>query len=433
MQEINFNTLLNQYRSGNLIPIIGGELLKITTMDNRKLSLEDYITENITESEYKFGTSPKNLSELALKHPALNNNEIMGIYNSIQPEQFDIELLKLLAKPNGFKFYISTTYDRKLEELFKDSCESIIWNHEKKEPLYVNLENNLKKIVYLFGRIKNIDEDYEDFSFTDEDKLESLYNLSLSNFANKSTNKEKYSLLEYLRGKTLLFIGNDFEDWFMRFTIRTLYNRPYRYNPSKAYIINDTRKRISYQDYFFKKYEIKIVHDFPIEKFVRKLYEVIQTNEKFVDRFMNKKVFISYDRTDIEMATRIHGELRRIGINSWIDTRSIAIGEFGDEIKNEILSGKTCIFICLLSKNLIDKEYSESYVKRIEWKLAENRVKANEILNNRGDVTDKFAILPIAIDDFNQYSHELPEFIKKNNIYNLDDSRLFNIIETYLN
>jgi len=434
MQDNIFNTLLNQYRSGNLIPIIGDRLLKINTLDNRKLSLEEYIIENITMSKYDSKRSPKNLDALTLDHPnlSLDDNDIVGIYNNILPHQFDTTLLKLLALPKGFGFYILTSHDRKLEELLSARCEAIVWNHEKKDPLYLDIDSNLKKIVYLFGCIKRTYEPYESFSFTDEDRMEALFSLSQTGNIPGRVNKMQYSFLEFLRGKTLLFIGNSFDDWLMRFMIRTLHNKPYHNNPNKTYIINNNVRNDDYYDYYFKKYKIKIIHQYPIEKFVSEFFKVIQDSEAFVDRFNNKKVFISYDRRNTNDAMSIYSQLRRKGINAWLDTRNLQLGEFDPVIREEIQSPKTCIFLCVLSRTLFETPTTESYVKDVEWRSAENRYRFNDISRRNGQKVEEFTILPVAVDDAEEYCSDLPEFIRVNNIYNLNGESLYEDIEKYM-
>ncbi|MBD0349835.1 MAG: hypothetical protein ICV65_01645, partial [Flavisolibacter sp.] len=147
---IDYNLLSNYFTAKELIPIIGGEILKIKKGKNdqnedRLLTFEQYLIEQRTGLNYDDQQCPKNISELALKFPSLNNSYITSIYKQIPPSDFVISNLEKLVGLTNFDFFISTSYDRKLEELLELKSEfkpePIIWNHEKKDPLIINIEN----------------------------------------------------------------------------------------------------------------------------------------------------------------------------------------------------------------------------------------------------------------------------------------------------
>ncbi|MEJ7740117.1 MAG: toll/interleukin-1 receptor domain-containing protein [Chitinophagaceae bacterium] len=433
---VNYTNLSNYYNAKQLIPIIGNEILKIKkgideNGQDRLLTFEEYFIEEYTDLTFGSDQCPKTISELALRKPDLNSSDIIAIYRAIPADRFDLNLLKKLAGLNKFEFFISTTYDGKLEEVIekegKVNTETIFWNHEKKEPLYINFENNARKMIYLFGGIADA---YitEEISFSDEDKLECLFNLSLYNSINPSRNTDKFSFLEYLRNKILLFVGNNFQDLFMRFLIRTLYNSPYKNNKSKAYIINDQKAKLGFEKYFFDKYGIQIIHDSPIGEVINTLYDTIQGDQEFKERY-KYKVFISYDREDAACAEKINTGLRNRGINSWLDTRDLGIATHRDEIRKVIESTDTRIFISILSRKLADKSNDESYVKSFEWKIADNRYRANEFMRGRGDKVEDFIVVPIAVDDFQHYIQKLPQLIEKDNIQRCNDPGLLDDIE----
>jgi hypothetical protein len=431
---INYTNLSNLYNAKQLIPIIGNELLKIKKGSDRLLTFEEYFIEAYTGLNYSDDQCPQTISELALLKPELNSSDIIAIYESIPRERFDFTLLDKLVLLDKFDFFISTTYDQTLRELINEKrdvkAETIFWNHEKREPLYINFTNNASKIIHLFGGINNEFEN-EDISFADEDKLECLFNLSLFNANNPNRSLDKFSFLQYLRGKVLLFIGNNFQDLFMRLLIRTLYNSPYRNNKSKAYIVNDNKARLGFEKYFFEKYGIQIIHDSPIDDVINNLFNTIQGEQAFRQRYSHT-LFISYDRTDVGCAETISKGLRNRGINAWLDTRDLGIATHREEIKRIIESIGTRIFVALLSKTLLAKQMAESYVKSLEWKIAENRRRANEFLKGRGDKIEEFVIIPIAVDDYNEYLDELPDFIEKENILCCTDPALLQKIEDKL-
>jgi hypothetical protein len=353
-----------------------------------------------------------------------------AIYEGLRESDIDSSMITQLSLLKKFKLFITTSCDRKLEDLLGDKAEALVRNHTVNTPLQLNFSNNKQKIVYLFGRIRKEFEPDTSISFSDVDQIECVYNLSLTNTKNSSI--DNYSFLEYLKGKTLLFIGNNFQDWFIRFAIRILSNAPYNNIIRKVYIINDSNRKLNFEEFFFRRFEIQLVHDSPIQDFITNLCNVIHQDEQVKLRFGNKQVFISYDRDDAQQATALYNQLRNRGVNAWLDTSDLGPGEHKEEIRKYIQSTHTAIFICLLSKTLMDKADADSYVKYHEWKIAESRTNANKFMKERGDVIEEFTILPVAIDDFTEYVNKLPDFIKNNTIYKADDLNLLPFVENLL-
>lgn len=428
MTEADYNNLLYQYRSGNLIPVLGSDLFKIKTPQGTLLSLEEHFMLTLEKDGVGAEDEADNFNEFSFKHIDLENL-VDFIYSEIDDKDRDTHLITQLAGLDGFKLFLTTGYDRTLEELLGDTVETHIWNHAVNTPVQLNLTNGKKKIVYLFGRIRKMDEPNNSISFNDVDRMESLYNLVLTN--TKSNSRENYSLLEYLRGKTLLFIGNNFQDWFIRFAIRILCNAPYNNIKRRVYIIDDVNRKLNFEKFFFTRFEIKLIYDHPISEFINKLTNTIRDAEKERVAFDQNQVFISYDRDDTAGADTLYQMLRNNRINTWLDRPDLQAGDHKEEIDRQIVT--TSVFITLLSKGLVEKPEAESYVKYHEWKTAEERFKANKYLERTRTAYKPFTILPIAIDDFNGYIDRLPEFIKANNIYSLTRPDLLQQIEQVLN
>ena len=63
-----------------------------------------------------------------------------------------------------------------------------------------------------------------------------------------------------------------------------------------------------------------------------------------------KKVFISYAREDEDIAKKLYSDLKKEGINAWLDIEKLPPGgRWGREIKQAIENSD--YFITLLSKN----------------------------------------------------------------------------------
>lgn len=423
---VDFNSLYDLYNSNNLVMIIGSEILHIENQNG--LTFEQKAIQKITDKSYQ--ECPKTFSDLAIKFPNINlsSNKLIGIYNSFHdPNIFDTNLIQLIADLPKVNLFIQTSFDTKLKEQLGNNVETIVWNHKVKEPFHLNLTNGKKKVFYLFGDTS------EGISIFEEEQIDCLLNLSIYNEINKSRTSDRYSFLEYLKDKTLVFIGNNFTDWFMRLMIRTLYNSPITSQPDKAYIVNDNSIGLTFERYFFDKFKIELIHESPIEDFLNKLHNTIRAKQTFDNWYEPKKVFISYDRTDSQYANELKECLNRKHIDAFLDTYDMGIAEHERKIISLIRAEETCIFVCVISKIIALKEEegsNKSYAKRIEWKTAKGRFDANNYLSNGGENSlPPFFIIPTSIDDFQEYKHLLPEFITKNNILPFKLKQLCDLIE----
>jgi hypothetical protein len=409
---ISFDTLYDIYNSGNLVIIVGSETLKVRDC----LTLEQAIIERITKNKFVPGSSPRSYSELAVEYPNVTTNVLTGKYNEFK-STLDKRLLNTIAGFSKVNLFIQTTFDTELEEMFGDRAEPLIWNHEKKDPLYLNQQNEKKKIIYLYGNIN------EEISIFEEEQIEALFSIVISNERNKSTGKDRYSFLEFLTKKTLVFIGNNFSDAIMRLMIRTLYNAPVTAKNFKAYIVNDQQAGIEYKKYFYKKFNIELIHEYPIANFLNDFRQKIREKEGFNNKYEPLTVFISYDHdSSTDIARELVRRLNDKNIAAFFD-ESMGITEHEQKIADSITNKNTLIFVCFISQTLAKKTAEQSYTKRVEWRNAEDRYNVNEYLQRTKQKADPFTVIPVACDDFKQYVDELPAYIRKQSIQKctLDD------------
>ena len=106
-------------------------------------------------------------------------------------------------------------------------------------------------------------------------------------------------------------------------------------------------------------------------------------------------VFISYAREDIGIALRLYDDLRRLGINVWIDAKNLTPGQNWRKTITRVIK-KSSYFIALLSSNSVSKR---GYVQK-ELKIA------CEVLEEFPTGGDVF-IIPIRLNDCNVLDEEL--------------------------
>lgn len=417
---VDYQLLYDIYSGNDMIVIIGSELLR---MDEEDASFEQKVIAEITKSPYNRTTGPRTFSELAIRYPRLNSGQLKGIYSRIDSaEGFNTNLLEHLKRMKKVDMFISTSFERKIEDVIGDSMEVKVF---QKKPIYLNLREKKQQLLYLFGRIG---ENSGDLALFEEDQIDMLMSLVSCNEINKNITRDNYSLLEYLSNKTLVFLGNNFPDWFMRLLLRTLFNQRLNDRLNKAYIINDKNACINYEKYFFDKFGIELIHDYPIETFLHEFCDFIETREPFDDWYNPLKVFISYRREDMESARQIQAALKSRHIEVFLDVEEMGIARHEEKITNYIQSPDTCICICLLSKSLAETAEKDTYVKRVEWKRIQEKYFFVLEAQKRKIINEAFHVVPIAVDDYSSYSSSLPGFIRENNILALNEET-FELIE----
>lgn len=402
---MNLNSLVTQYTSGNVVPILGCELFKVRTRSKQLINIHEYIIEEAFQPSDEWPLPPKMLSELPLAVPELTQNNIIGILNEILDKDKDLSLLTKIAMLKHFKVFIIASFFKEFEqefikenpgekiEIFKNSLDG---NHNLSN---IDFSNGKRKLIYLFDNI-----DSERFALNDGELLESIYGLSST-----SVDISKKPLPASLFGKTLLFIGCDFSDWFMRYCIRVLYNMPFD-RPQRTYIINDNPPKITYQEFFFKTRHINLLQTSPVNDFIDTFWNMAMNRQRFKNKFKDSRLFICYSEHDKNIAQDLCSFLRKNGVDAWFDEEDKNISSHIETIRESIWNPKTKILVSIISKELVNSlSNAKNYVRDIEWDTAIVRLKAAKYRN----VDDSFFIVPYYVDNYRQYdkAHLIPEEI----------------------
>jgi hypothetical protein len=397
--------LISQYHSGNLIPIIGCQMLPVRPAKKGWMNIHDYIIDRQFACSARHPIPPDNFYELQLLYPQFNQNDIIYFLDSLKEEEKDVTLLDMISRMDKFRVFL-------MASMFKDFEHSLrAYNkNEKFEVLkndtvassqlsFIDFQNGYRKIIYLFDN-----RDTGMFAINDEDRLEYLFTLA-------KISEIQGSLLKWLPEKTLLFLGCDFSDWFMRYCIRVLYNRPYEKKP-RVYIVNDNSNPLNYRELFFKTHNINLIHKFPVKKFTQEFFKACNSQAEFTDRFFGKKAFISYSSRDRAAAESVDQCLYSYGMGTYFDDRDKEVGTHKELIQEEIMDATTVgVMICVISKELIEevRELTRpSYVRDVEWWAARVRIEGARM----GNRSDRFGIVPYFKDDPTSYIRELPELIR---------------------
>lgn len=417
-EEINWKIIADEMKDNDLIPVVGPELLKMEI--NGQIQNYRFWLANELARELDLPTG--DLSELL--HPI---QEVMlefyrkGDIRSIRPYQAVKALmgekavqipqaLVKLASIQKFRFFLTTMFEPFLEMAMNEAWASgkesirVLENNLASQPddlkkftqrtalqqFDVHYINKLYKgtappsIYYLYGRPSRT----RTYALSEDDVLEA--NLMLYNSIYRPD-----ELINFLSQKRLVVLGCNFPNWLARFFISLTSPDPKRPVNQPVFVIGDTvcKSDKNLADYL-RRIDAQIVCETTLEAFIDKLYELwqgIKENETVFysdeNPFEEQSVFISYASENKEIAVKLFGEIKSIGLPVWLDKKELKPGDqWAGKIESNL---RNCsIFLPLISEASINAD-TERYFHK-EWTLA---IKLQE---SAGSID--FPILPILIE-----------------------------------
>lgn len=418
-QAFDWEDLLDLIEDGELVPVLGKELLLIDTPDGQRY-LEHVVVDKLVETfRLDRQSFPENCSldgfatrYLASFPPQKRETSKRRIQKRVAEilaaETFDVpESLVKLANMGRFDLFITTTpyalMERALKQVGAHGCSVQSFSlHGDIQDIPDDLQRQSQPSVFnLFGALPSQANPYLDFAVTDEDMIEYLHRF----------NEQKLQFRELgaeLKEKSLLLLGCGLPDGLLRFLIRSLSND--RLFPSKNYkVVDQWVAEDPNLLLFLKGFTNEIFLTENAVGFVAELERQWQDRgpsgfippPDYVDQAGahpgglaarsgdapdSGGVFISYRRDDSPAVDRLVKALEDAGLPIWRDTQSIRGGDdWLREVKEHI---KDCLlFLPIVSRHA---QTDESEAMR-EWNLALER--AERISK------DATFIIPILIDD----------------------------------
>lgn len=380
----------------------------------------------------KLNKSPGNLNfrEFVLENktePFLQESIVNSFTEIIKENSLVEEPLKKLARITDFNFFISTTFDKAFESILKserglkdDGIVEIEYSNPYRVPkAYHDIEKKVKDgapVVFKFlGSMTS-----RCCAITEEEILEYIFSL-------KNENQLARFLNESVEGKNLLFIGNNFPNWLMRFFIRIITNEPYVMCKTSKIIADNYAHKDLNLSMFLEHFKTQILaltdEEFNnAREFVNQLYShwVNYKDVKIPKRYRGS-VFLSFNHKDRDKIRDVWKELAANGIETWFDESELHSGDNHRQVITQKI--KECdAFIPFLSKHSVDSP--NSYVYSVEWDLAMARRKVRE-----DDTTNHSFIHPIIIDDLQNTDERIPEVMRKLTIEKLNTQQLIENIK----
>ena len=414
MKESDWRALIGAIRSGNVVPIIGTDLMRVK-VGNRDVTYDHFIAEElakrrrITDGDLvPLGTSVNDATLNEVVSVCVRrdgerslfelHDDVWQIINdsSMQPPR----ALTQLTEIKDFELFVTSSCDSLLETALRSvgDVEARVYRRIDKEkedlPKDARDRRGYRNLYYLLGKAEP---GTMDFAICDEDLLRFVLKLQDTKYRPKR-------LFDALRESNLLLLGVNFGDWLARFFL---------------WLARDRDNLSSDEARNLREYlaDPKAGGDRPLVLFLRHFSQstIILGNrpEDFVDELYRRwsehvgshhahpealhprppstmpkeAVFLSYSRSDEAAVRTLFAELTRMGISAWYDAALKAGDEFDPKLEYNI---ENCsFFLPLISTGSLAR--GRGYFRR-EWKKA---VELDEMFFGSA----KGRIVPIVIDD----------------------------------
>jgi TIR domain-containing protein/SIR2-like protein len=414
-----WDDLLSYIEDRRVIPIVGPELLLVSTERGPRLLL-DWVAEKLA------GRLNVNIAELP--QPYTLNDVICWFLSArgrreeayvrlrgiIKDANFEPPAaLRQLAAITDFDLFVSTTFDPLLEtainlERFNGapSTDVLSYAPNRVTDLPTERDRLQRPVVYhLFGKVSAS----PTYVISDEDLLEYICALQSEHLA-----PEK--LFHELEHNHLLFIGSNFTNWLARLFLRMAKRQRLSDPRDVGEVLADDH---SSQDdrlvAFLQQVSVRTRIYMGAERFVEELHRRWQARRKPVAaaaapamvRFApparempDNAVFLSYAREDLAAVQAIKAGLESAGITTWFDIDRLEVGDDYDrKIQRNI--ARCSYFIPVVSA--ATQRRLEGFFRR-EWSYAMDRVR------NMAD--GALFILPVSIDATNAADALVPDKFK---------------------
>lgn len=427
LDEDAWDDLLSFIEERRVIPIVGPELLQVTTPTGPKL-LYDHLAERLA-SKLSVDTSllplPYTLNDvvcLFLAGRGRREEAYVRLRGILRDTQFEPSRALLnLAAITDFDLYVSTTFDPLLENAINitrfggaPSTEVISYAPNRVADLPGERDSFQRPVVYqLFGKVSAS----PTYVISDEDLLEFICALQNEHLA-----PEK--LFHELEHSHLLFIGSNFTNWlarlFLRMTKRQRLSDPRDVGEVLADDTTDQDERLMA---FLQQVSVRTRVFKGAERFVNELHtrwsarrgsraDTSQTGT--LNRLApparempDNAVFISYAREDLAAVQQIQAGLEAVGVTTWFDMDRL---EGGDDYDRKIRRNiERCSYFIPVVSAATQRRH-EAYFRR-EWSYALDRTR------NMAD--GALFLLPVTVDATNPNEALVPDKFKALHFTNL--------------
>ena len=418
LDEDAWDDLLSFIEERRVIPIVGPELLMVTT-DERPRLLYDWIAERLAAKlnvDTRRLPQPYTLNDVVcwfLADRGRREEAYVRLRAVLKDANFEPPTaLRQLASITDFDLFVSTTFDPLLETAINlerfggaASTDVIGYTPNRVNDLPTERDRLTRPLVYhLFGKLSAS----PTYVISDEDLLEFLCALQSEHLAPER-------LFHELEHNHLLVIGSGMTNWVARFFLRMAKRQRLSAPRDVSEVLADDH---TVQDErlmaFLQQVSVHTRIFRGAERFVAELSQRWQARRKPASataagpaRFLppardmaDNSVFISYAREDLAAVQQLKAGLEAAGVPTWFDIDRLDVGDdYDHKIQRNI--GRCSYFIPVISANT--QRRHEAYFRR-EWGYALDRAR------NMAD--GALFILPVTLDATSATEALVPERFK---------------------
>jgi hypothetical protein len=415
LDENAWEDLLSFIEERRVIPIVGPELLMVSTEEGPRL-LYDWVAERLAiklNVDTRQLPRPYSLNDVVcwfLANRGRREEAYVRLRGVLKDSAFEPPAaLRKLASIGDFDLFVSTTFDPLLETAINlerfggtTSTEVLAYAPNRVTDLSAERERLQRPVVYhLFGKLSAS----PTYVISDEDLLEYLCAL-------QSEHLVPERLFYELEHNHLLVIGSSLTNWVARLFLRMAKRQRLSAPRDVGEVLADDH---TVQDErlvsFLQHVSVHTRIYRGAERFVTELHQRWQARRRpaatapaDTPRFLpparempDRAVFISYAREDLAAVQRIKMGLEAAGITTWFDMDRL---ESGDDYDRKVQRNiaRCSYFIPVISENT--ERRLEAYFRR-EWSYALDRAR------NMAD--EALFILPVTLDGTSAVKAVVPE------------------------
>lgn len=365
-----FRAFIEEIRKGNVLLMVGRAFEANTSVFNG--DFYDYVTDRLNTIA---GTRDLDFSDLSCDnrflldtkdhtHVRSIHEEIIRIVEGNEYDEGDVsEGLMSLIRTGLFRFVFTTSFNPLVEtamrEHFGDVRVMNIYDINNRD-IVSKSDFEIPTIYYLFGKaiLPKENEAIKKFVATDNDALEVLRKWQLD--------MKESPLLRYTEDKYLLTLGCTQKDWLFRFIWYTLKGESGKL--SRGVVAGHEQSESL--SHYLKMNHILIDND--ANELVARILKALNEDDKtkWETPQTHCDVFISYSRTDADIATRLYNSLTSQGLKVWYDKINLG-GRHGGKFKEIIRESidTSTLFVAILSQS-ISEQAQDVHVYRREWEWA---------------------------------------------------------------
>lgn len=414
VEEPLWDMLIQKIIDGKVIPVIGPEMMTINGID-----INRYLVDGIGR-KLSMKNPPHSFSELiyAPEYKNIYGNRDRIYYqiaNIFAKKRFaPSPLLERFLSIRQFPFVITTSFAPIVEDtmrtVWKDELRVLRFNNNPTENDDIRTGADLRKptVYYMFGKVCD---GVRKYVLTDTDILDYV-----SSWLSNDNRTRPKNLCNELKDRYLLMLGNNYSNWLFRFIWYSMRKSDLGHGMLAYDSVDESLINFLERTETFTKQNTAEVVDQIITRLEKKLAENEKT--KFNKPEENIDVFISYSRSDSDVAERLYESLTAQGKRVWYDKHNLTDGgNFMEEIRKAIRTAK--YFVPILSHN-VTEEKDFSHVYRNEWDTA------IEVAISMG----RTYMIPLAEQGFDFYRAAIPDKMQQHNaVFYSKDNDMTDAIE----